>query len=268
MEQEPRLPVLDDDGLVAHVVDRHRAEPVEDPPHRRSSLLPAPRIDGAGDEQTVDGPRHRDVVQAETLGLLGLLLDLAHRLVVERAVALARRRVEHLEAEEAVRPADDLLAAPHRPVAARVRHDDDAELEPLRRMDREQANGVTCLLLRKRLGLVGARRLPIVHEAHEALDVAAAKILERSRQPPQLPQIRIAAPAVRSSEDGEVVVVLRHDLVDQPLEPDRCRQCDEAVVALAERLEELLVPRRQALGQIPLDAQEQRTTAGRATQQD
>ncbi len=129
--------MLDDDRLVTHVVDRHRAEPVEDPPHGRSRLLRACRIDGARDEQPVDGPGHRNVVEAETLGLLCLLLDLPHGLVVERAVAFAGRRVEHLESEEAVRPTDDLLAATHRPVSPRVRYDHDAELEPLRTMDRE-----------------------------------------------------------------------------------------------------------------------------------
>ena len=240
-DEQPRRPLLDHEWLVTDVLERDRTEPVEHPRHRRSSLLPPRRIDRPGDEQAVDRPRHGHVVQAEQLRLLGCLLGRAHGLVVERATALPGRRVQHLEAEEPVGAADDLLSARRRSVAPRVRDDDDAELEALCRMDREQPNGVAPFLLGERLRLVCAGGLPLEDKADEPLDVAAAKGLVRAREPPELPEVRVATAPVVPCEHREVVVVLRDDLIDQPLEPGRGRERDEAFVPLPERAEELLV---------------------------
>ena len=134
-------------------------------------------------------------------------------------------------------------------------------------MDREQPNGVASLLLRERLGLVRAGRLPLCDEADEALHVAAAKSLVRAREPPELPEIRVATAPVVLRKHCEVVVVLGDDLVDQPLETGRRRECDETVVSLAERTEELLVACRKALRQLALEAGEERPAARRAPQQ-
>ena len=68
-------------------------------------------------------------------------------------------------------------------VAARVGDDDDLELEPLRRVDRQQPDHVGALLLGDRLELGGADRVLLRDEADEALDVGAAQLLVRARQP-------------------------------------------------------------------------------------
>ena len=121
--------------------------------------------------------------------------------------------------------ARQMISSPRerRPVAARVGDDDDAELEALRRMDREQPHRVAPLLLGERLRLVRARRLSVEDEADEPLDVAAAKSFVRAREPTELPEIRVTATPVVLSKHREVVVVLGHDLVDQPLETGRRR---------------------------------------------
>ena len=75
-------------------------------------------------------------------------------------------------------------------------------------------------------------------EADEALDVGAAQLLVRAREPRELAQVRVAAPAVPLREDGEVVVVVGDDPLAEPLEREARRRVGEPVVALPERAEE------------------------------
>ena len=57
-----------------------------------------------------------------------------------------------------------------------VRHNDDPELEPFRRMDRQEPDYVSALLLRDRLELARADRLLLGDEPDEALDVGTAQL--------------------------------------------------------------------------------------------
>ena len=215
-EPEPRLAP---DELAVLERPRRRAGASTQPIGVRASRRSG--IDRAGDDQPVDRARHRDVVEAHPLGLLGVVLRLAHRLVLERGHALAARRIDDLEAEPAVRKADDLLAARARPLPAGVGDDHDLELEPLRGVDRQQPDGPRSLLLRDRLELLDAGGVLLEHEAHEALDVGPAQLLERTGEPRQLAQVRVPAAPVPLGEHGEVVVVLDEDLLAEPLQPDR-----------------------------------------------
>ena len=138
-----------------------------------------------------------------------------------------------------------------RPVATRVGDDDDLELEPLRRVDRQQADRARALLLGDRLELLHAGGVLLEHEADEALDVRAAQLLVEPGEPRELAQVRVAAAAVPLREHGEVVVVLDEDLLAEPLEPDRPRERGQPVVALPERLQEPRVALGRALGQSP-----------------
>ena len=178
-------------------------------------------VDRAGDDQPVDRARHRDVVEAQPLGLVLGRARLLDVLVVEHAVPLARDRVGDAEAEAAVGEAEDLVGGRRVAVAPGVGDDDDLELEPLRRVDREQPHGVGALLLRDRVALGGADRLLLLDEADEALDVGAAQLLVRAREPRELAQVRVAAPAVPLREHGEVVVVVGDDPLAEPLERER-----------------------------------------------
>ena len=138
-------------------------------------------------------------------------------------------------------------------VAARVGDDDDLELEPLRRVDRQQAHRVGAFLLGHRLELRGAERLLVAQEADEALEVRPAHLLVGAREPHQLAQVRVAAAAVPAREHRQVVVVRRDELLAEPLERQPRRGGDEPLVALLERAHEPLVALRERLRQRALD---------------
>ena len=148
-------------------------------------------------------------------------------------------------------------------LAAGVRDDDDLELEPLRGVDGQQPHRARPLLLRDRLELAHAGRVLLEHEADEALDVGAAQLLVRAREPRQLAQVRVAAAAVPLGEDGEVVVVLDDDLLAEPLEPDGAGDRGQAVVALAEGLEQPRVALGEAFRQAPSRARRRAAAAAR-----
>src|SRR5207237_3742967 len=112
------------------------------------------------------------------------------------------------EAETAVGEGEDLVGGRRAAVATRVGDHDHLELEPLRRVDRQQAYRVCALLLRDRLELSRSDRFLLANEADEALDVRAAELLVRAREPHQLAEVRVAAASVPLRENGEVVVVI------------------------------------------------------------
>ena len=240
------------------------AEPLEHPADRRLAILPAVRVDRAGDDQPVDRAGHRDVVEAQTLRLVVGVLGLAHVLVVEDALALARHRVDARGSRSARRCATRISSVDGAPadVAAGVGDDHHLELEPLRGVDGQQAHRVGALLLGHRLELRRAHRLLVADEPDEAFDVGAAQFLVRAREPHQLAQVRVAALPVPAREHGEVVVVRRDDLVAEPLERQVRRRRRQPFVALPERAHEPFVGFRQRLGQRPLDPREERPAAG------
>ena len=86
-----------------------------------------------------------------------------------------------------------------RTAAPCVRDHDDLELEALGGVDREQPDGVGALLLRHRVRLLRPDRLLPLDEADEALDVGAAELLVRPREPRELAQVRVPAAAVRDA---------------------------------------------------------------------
>src|SRR5262249_9612303 len=157
-------------------IDGDGPETVQHPADRGPRLAGAIGVDRARDDELVDRPRHRHVVQAPALRLVRGLLGLPHLVVVECAAPLSGQWVADLEAEAAVGQADDLLPTRSGPIAPGVRDDDDAKLEPLRSVDREQADGVRALLLGEALALPGPGRLLVEHEGDEALDIAAAQL--------------------------------------------------------------------------------------------
>ena len=101
-------------------------------------------------------------------------------------------------------------------------------------MDRQQPDGVRALLLRDRVALRRADRLLLLDEADEALDVGAAQLLVRAREPRQLAQVRVAPPSVPLGEHGEVVVVVGDDPLAEALEREPRRRLRQPVVALPE----------------------------------
>ena len=223
-------------------------EPLEHPADRRRRIRLLVAVDRARDDQPLLGARHRDVVEAQLLRLLLEPARLAHLVVVECAAALRRHRIGDAEAEAAVGEREDLVRRRRRLVAARVGDDHDLELEALRRVDRQQANRVGPLLLRDCLELARADRLLLVHEADEALDVGAAQLLVRAREPRELAHVRVATPPVPLREHREVVVVLADDALAQPLEREPRHRRREPVEALPERAQQArvaLVERRR-----------------------
>ena len=127
------------------------------------------------------------------LRAVAVLLDVVVRLGADPR---ARRGVRDLEAEAAVGEGEDVRD--RRAAPSGVRDDDDLELETLRRVDREQANGVGALLLRDRVRLLRADRLLAGDEPHEALEIGAAELLVRSREARQLAEVRVAPLARRA----------------------------------------------------------------------
>ncbi len=134
-------------------------------------------------------------------------------------------------------------------------------------MDRQQADGVGALLLRNRLELLGTHRLLVAHEAEEALDVPAAQLLVRARQPRELAQVRVPAPAVPVCEHREVVVVLDEDLLAETLERQAGRGGREPVVSLLEGAQQPLVLGADLLGPGALEPREDGPAARGAPEQ-
>ena len=91
-------------------------------------------------------------------------------------------------------------------------------------MDREEPDGVGVLLLGDGLELAGADRLLLADEAHEALDVAAAQLLVRAREPGELAHVGVAPPPVPLGEDGQVVVVVGDDPLAELLQREAVRR--------------------------------------------
>ena len=220
-------------------------------------------IDGAGHDEPVDGARHRDVVEAQALGILGDALGLAHLFPTEDGLALARGRMHDPEAEASVCEGENLVRR-RRParVSARVGDDHDLELEPLGRMDRQQPDRIGPLLLRHGLELGRADGLLVADETDEALDVRASQLLVRPCEPHQLAQVGVPPLAVPAREHREVVVVRPDDLLARALERKPRRGRDQALEALLERAEQPLVVIGQRLGKRLLDSRVERTPPG------
>ena len=270
-EDEPCVAALELDRLGRRALDLvARAEPVEHPTDRRVAILRAFEIDRAGDDQPVDRARHRDVVEAQPLGVVLVLLGL-------RARRRSRRRPSRLPEIGSITRKPKLPSGRTRisfadgradAVAPGVGDDHDLELEPLRRMDRQQADRVGALLLGDRLELGRADRLLVADHVDEPRDVRAAQLLVRAREAHQLAQVRVAALAVPAREHREVVVVRGDDLLAESLEAGARRRGDEPLVALLERAHEPLVVRRERLGQRALDTGVERPPTGMAPDQD
>ena len=171
-DEKPRAAALELDRLVPRRRELLvRVQAPQHPPDRRLALAPRLGVDRTRDDQAVDRARHRDVVEAEPLRPLLLLLRLPNLLVGEHRPADARRRVDDLEPEAAVRERDDLVGRGRSLVATCVGHDHDLELETLGCVDRQEPDGVRALLLGDRLQLARPERLLLADEAHEALHV-------------------------------------------------------------------------------------------------
>ncbi len=221
------------------------------------------RADAAGHDQPLAGPRQRDVGDAATL--LGVRrLGVLDGLVVGRRVEHDAARVRHLQAEPTVgqeqrgRP-----PAPAPQLAARVGQHDHRELEALRGVHGQQAHGVAALVGHGRLRLAAALGAQPGHAVEEALQARPAHRLVAPRQPRELLQVREAPDAVAAAEDGEVVVVVVDDALDEARERQAPGVRDEAVEAPAEALDAARVGLGEGARHAVLDAVEQRAL-GRA----
>ena len=107
-----------------------------------------------------------------------------------------------------------------------------------------------------------ADRILLGDEADEALDVGAAQLLVRAREPRELAQVRVAALPVAARQHGEVVVVLDEDALAEQLEREPRRALDEPLVALQERAHEAAVVLGEVGRQRALDALEDRPPLG------
>ncbi len=165
-EHEARVVALDLERMP--VRRRHELvslETLEHPADRRLAVGPALGVDRPGHDQPIDRARHGDVVETEPLRAFLPLLGRSHVLESEDRLPVAASRVNHAEAEPAVRERHDLVGAagPAR-VAPGVRHDDDLELETLCAVDGEQTHRPRALLLRDRFELPRAERLLLADE--------------------------------------------------------------------------------------------------------
>ena len=269
-EDEPRVAALELDRLVARRRRPSRAHRAARAPSRSASRGRRLRsgIDRAGDDQTVDRPRHRDVVEAQPL------LAAPARAPPPRTSLVAEHRLAGLRASGCTirnpkRPSESatISSRPARPadVAPRVRDDHDLELEPLRGVDREQPNRAGALLLGDRFELLRAERLLLADEADEPGDVGAANRLVVAREPTELAQVREAARAVPAREDGEVVVVLGEDPLAERLEPARAPTRARAARSAGGTREAARSSLgRDVLGQRPLERREERPARARS----
>ena len=170
----------------------------------------------------------------------------------------AGRGVGDTEAETAVGEAEDLVGRRSVAVAAGVRDDHDLELEPLGRVNRQQPDRVRALLLGHGVALCGTDRLLLLDKADEALDIGAAQLLVRAREPRELAQVRVAPAAVPLREHGQVVVVVGDDPLAEALEREPRRGLREPVVALLEGAQQPRVVGVEVRRQRALEAGEDR----------
>jgi hypothetical protein len=236
-------------------------EPVEDPAQRRRAFGVSTGIDRAGHDQPVDRTRHRNVVEAQPLGLVLTAPLGSHFLPVERALARAGDRVGDPEAEASVGQGEDLVECRRGAVATGVGDDHDLELQPLRGMDRQQADCVSSLLLGHRLQLLGSDRFLLEDEANEALDVGAPELLVRSGEPGELAHVGVAPLAVPLGEHREVVVVLGDERLTEALERKPAGGGDEPLVALLERSQQARITLVEIGRKLPLEPREERPAA-------
>ena len=173
-------------------------------------------------------------------------------------MALAGRRVGDAEAEAAVGEAEDLVGRGSVAIATRIGDDHDLELEPFRRVDRQQPHSVGSLLLGHSVALGRADRLLLLDEADEALDVWPAQLLVRAREPRQLAEVRVAPAAVPLRQHGEVVVVVGDDPLAEALEREPRRRVGEPVVTLPEGTQKPRVVGVEIIGQRALETGEDR----------
>ena len=266
--EEPRAVALQLDRRLSRSLELGRAvEAAEHPADRRLLVRLPVAVDRARHDQAVDRPRHRDVVEAQPLGLVLRTPGLRDGVVAERRVALAGRRIRDPEAEAPVGEAEDLVGGRRVAVAARVGDDDDLELEPLGGVDRQQADGVPTLLLGDGVPLDGAHRLLLADEADEALDVGPAQLLVGTGEPRELAQVRVATAPVPLREHGEVVVVVGDDPLAQALEREARGRLRQPVVALPERAQEPRVALVEIRRKRALDPGEDRPLRGGAPDQ-
>ena len=99
------------DGGVLRLGELARLQPIEHPADRRLGVCAPLGVDGARDDQPVDSPSHRDVVEAQPFGLLLLATRLPNSVVLECAATLAGRGVGDPEAEAPIGQAEDLVRA-------------------------------------------------------------------------------------------------------------------------------------------------------------
>ena len=134
-------------------------------------------------------------------------------------------------------------------------------------MDGEKPHGVAVLLLGHGLQLPCADGLLLAHEAHEALDVAAAQLLVGAGEPGELAHVRVAAPAVPAGEHGQVVVVVGDDPLAELLEREPVRGLAEPLVALEEGAAEVPVALREVGREPALEGLEERPPRGGGAQE-
>src|SRR4029078_3737179 len=96
-------------------------------------------IERRRDEEAMERPRHRDVIEAQALRPLFFLPGLLNRVVRVRAARFAGDRVGGAGAEAFVGKRQKLMYSGRGPVAPGVRDDDHLELQTLRRVDRQEA---------------------------------------------------------------------------------------------------------------------------------
>ena len=154
------------------------------------------------------------------------------------------------------------------PLAARVRDDDHLELEALGGVDREQPHGIGALLLRDGVALGRTGSILLGDEPDEPLDVRAAELLVRPRQPRELAQVRVPALPVAPRENSQVVVVLDEDALAEQLQREPRRALDQTLVPLQERADEAPVLLGEVGRQRALDPLEDRAPLGSGANQD
>ena len=266
--EQPRPATLELHGIAAGGRQlAARVEPVEHPADRRRALARPLRVDRAGDDQPVDRARHRDVVEAQALGLFLALARGAHLVVAARPAALACRRMCDLEAEPPVREREDLVGRGRLAIAPRVGDDDDLELESLCGMDRQQPDRVAAFLLGNGFELARPHRLLLGDEADEALDVRAAQLLVGTCETRELAQVRVAAAAVPVREHREVVVVLGDDPLAEQFQRELRREHGEPVEALLKRAQQAGIPLGERRRERLLETREDRSPTRGPTDQ-
>ena len=223
MQVDHRLLAAQAGGQVLGERGTEPAERRRGRPRRR----PALGVDGPAQQQALARARHRDVQDAALLVGLGREPLLAQR--GERERGDGRRAVERHQTQTDPLALDEQIGRIAAPLTAEVGDRHDVELEPLRRMDRHQPDGVAVGVGHRGVGFARGAQAPPLGVVEEAAQPAPLAVLVATGETQELVDVGQPSLGEGQAEQMRVVARLAHDAAQERV--DAAARGEAALVA-------------------------------------